>query len=115
VFTRVIVAQTGARVNPGHAWVNLPCPSVSSKGDRIPCRSGPLADYDPVIPLDAVIETARQVSGQMPRELRRTGLGGLAATQTSVALERQLAARKTGDCGSGCAPFGTPPTAMTRW
>ena len=49
-----------------------------------------LAGYDPVIPLDEVIETAQRVAGQMPRELRCTALGGLSITPT-------LAQRPSGD------------------
>jgi L-serine dehydratase len=61
-----------------------------------------LADYDPVIPFDEVVETAQRVAEQMPRELRCTALGGLSTTPTSKAIERRLAARKSAACG-GCA------------
>jgi L-serine dehydratase len=60
-----------------------------------------LSDFDPVIPLDEVIETAKRVSAQMPRELRCTSLGGLAITPTAQALEARLAANKPG-CGNVC-------------
>ena len=53
-----------------------------------------LAGYDPVIPLDEVIETARRVAGQMPRELRCTALGGLSITATSLAIEKKLQQRR---------------------
>ena len=65
-----------------------------------------MADYDPVIPLDEVIETAQRVAGQMPRELRCTALGGLSITRSSLAIEEKLAAKKAVQCGApncGCA------------
>ena len=62
-----------------------------------------LAGYDPVIPLDEVIETAKRVARQMPRELRCTALGGLSITPTSLAIEQRLEAKKAASCGSGCA------------
>jgi L-serine dehydratase len=63
-----------------------------------------LADFDPVIPFDEVIETAQRVAGQMPRELRCTALGGLSITKTSLAIEAQLAGKKAAACGgSSCA------------
>jgi L-serine dehydratase len=49
-----------------------------------------LADYDPVIPLDEVIETMDRVGKSLPRELRCTALGGLSITRTSREIERRL-------------------------
>ena len=65
-----------------------------------------LADYDPVIPFDEVIDTAKRVAAQMPRELRCTALGGLSITKTSLAIEAKLAAKKSAACGApscGCS------------
>lgn len=61
-----------------------------------------LAGYDPVIPLDEVIDTAKHVATQMPREVRCTNLGGLSITPTAIALEEKLATRLASSCGSGC-------------
>ncbi len=61
-----------------------------------------LADFDPLIPLDEVIDAAKDVASRMPREHRCTSLGGLAMTPTSLEIERRLAARKGTGCGS-CA------------
>jgi L-serine dehydratase len=68
-----------------------------------------LADFDPVIPFDEVVETAQRVAAQMPRELRCTALGGLAITKTSLAIEQRLAERKAANCGGGC---GCGPTVI---
>lgn len=60
------------------------------------------AGYDQVISLDEVIETAKQVAKQMPSEIRCTNLGVLSITPTAIALEKKLADRRAGSCGSGC-------------
>jgi L-serine dehydratase len=70
--------------------------------NALSCANMALAGYDPLIPLDEVIETAQRVAGQMPRELRCTALGGLSITPTSQALEKKFAARKSASCGGGC-------------
>ena len=71
--------------------------------NALSCANMALAGFDPVIPLDEVIETAKQVAKQMPRELRCTALGGLSITPTSLAIEERLAAnRKTCSTGCGC-------------
>jgi L-serine dehydratase len=62
-----------------------------------------LADYDPVVSLDEVIETADRVGRSLPRELRCTALGGLATTKTSREIEKRLAALKTGSCANPCS------------
>lgn len=67
------------------------------------CANLALADYNPVIPLDEVIETAQRVGSQMPRELRCTALGGLSITQASRRLESELVAWKT----DAALPLGT--------
>ncbi|MBL9131245.1 MAG: hypothetical protein JNG86_08605 [Verrucomicrobiaceae bacterium] len=59
-----------------------------------------LAGYDPLIPLDEVIDAAKHVPEMMPREFRCTSLGGLAITPTSLELERKLASLKNRGCGS---------------
>ncbi|MCB1124857.1 MAG: L-serine ammonia-lyase, iron-sulfur-dependent, subunit alpha, partial [Verrucomicrobiae bacterium] len=83
--------------------VEAPClgKNVMAASNALACANMALADYDPLIPLDEVIEAARQVAGQMPRELRCTALGGLSITPASQALEQRLTARKAAACG-GC-------------
>ncbi len=83
--------------------VEAPClgKNVMAAANALSCANMALAGYDPIIPLDEVIETAKRVSTQMPRELRCTALGGLSITPTSLALEKKLADRRAG-CGSGC-------------
>jgi L-serine dehydratase len=76
--------------------VEVPClgKNVLAASNAVCCANMALADYDPVIPLDEVIGTAQRVGRQLPRELRCTGLGGLAITQTSRRLKNELAVRK---------------------
>jgi L-serine dehydratase len=84
--------------------VEAPClgKNVMAASNALACANMALADYDPVIPLDEVIETAKRVAGQMPRELRCTALGGLSITPSSKAIEQRLAAKKSAACGT-CA------------
>jgi L-serine dehydratase len=84
--------------------VEAPClgKNVMAASNALACANMALADFDPLIPLDEVIETAQRVAGQMPRELRCTALGGLSITPASKAIEQRLAERKSSACGS-CA------------
>jgi len=84
--------------------VEAPClgKNVMAASNALACANMALADYDPVIPFDEVVETAQRVANQMPRELRCTALGGLSITPTSKAIEKRLAERKSAGCGS-CA------------
>ncbi len=86
--------------------VEAPClgKNVMAAANALSCANMALAQFDPLIPLDEVIETAKQVAKQMPRELRCTSLGGLSITPTSLAIEAKLAGKKAA-CGTskcGC-------------
>jgi L-serine dehydratase len=82
--------------------VEAPClgKNVMAASNALACANMALANYDPVIPLDEVIETAQRVAAQMPRELRCTALGGLSITPTSKAIEQRLADKRAAACGS---------------
>lgn len=84
--------------------VEAPClgKNVMAAANALSCANMALAGYDPLIPLDEVIETAKQVAKQMPREVRCTNLGGLSITPTAIALEKKLAEGRAKACGSGC-------------
>lgn len=86
----------------------VPClgKNVLAASNALSCANMALADYDPVIPFDEVVETAQRVAGQLPRELRCTALGGLSISKTSLVIEEKLAAKKAAKCGApscGCA------------
>jgi L-serine dehydratase len=80
--------------------VEAPClgKNVMAAANALSCANMALAGFDPLIPLDEVIDAARDVALRMPREHRCTSLGGLATTPTSLDIERRLAGRK----GTGC-------------
>ncbi len=82
--------------------VEAPClgKNVMAASNALSCANMALADFDPLIPLDEVIEAAKNVAAMMPREHRCTSLGGLAITPASLAIERKLAALKTKGCGT---------------
>lgn len=85
--------------------VEAPClgKNVMAAANALSCANMALADFDPLIPLDEVIDAARSVAERMPREHRCTSLGGLAVTPTSLQIERQLASLRGTGCGScGC-------------
>ena len=102
-------SMLGLICDPVANRVEVPClgKNVLAASNAFSCANMALADYDPVIPFDEVIETAQRVAGQMPRELRCTALGGLSITRTSLAIEAQLAGKKAAGCGAsgcGCSP-----------
>ena len=72
--------------------VEVPClgKNVMAATNALACANMALADYDPVIPLDEVIEAADRVGRAIPRELRCTALGGLSVTDTSAKIEDRL-------------------------
>jgi len=97
-------SMIGLICDPVANRVEVPClgKNVMAASNALSCANMALAGYDPIIPLDEVIETAKQVAKQMPREVRCTNLGGLSITPTAQALEAKLAARRAASCGSGC-------------
>ena len=72
--------------------VEAPClnRNVMAASNALSCANMALADYDPLIPLDEVIETMYQVGLSIPNTLRCTNLGGLSITKTAKAIEQKL-------------------------
>ena len=98
-------SMIGLICDPVANRVEVPClgKNVMAASNALACANMALAGYDPVIPLDEVIDTAKHVATQMPREVRCTNLGGLSITPTAIALEEKLAARRAASsCGTGC-------------
>lgn len=93
-------SMIGLICDPVANRVEVPClgKNVMAAANALSCANTALAGFDPVIPLDEVIETAKRVAAQMPREVRCTNLGGLSITPTAKRLERDLAIR------SACGP-----------
>ena len=61
-----------------------------------------LAGYEHLVPFDEVVQAMDEVGHALPRELRCTGLGGLATTPTAQKIE----ARMNGSCAT-CTPAAT--------
>ena len=72
--------------------VEVPClgRNVLAASNALACANMALAGFDPVIPLDEVIETMDRVGKSLPHQLRCTALGGLSVTETSKAIEERL-------------------------
>jgi len=96
-------SMLGLICDPVAGRVEVPClgKNVIAASNAVSCANMALSDFDPVIPFDEVVDAARRVSGQMPRELRCTSLGGLATTPTALALATRLTSRKAA-CTPGC-------------
>jgi L-serine dehydratase len=75
--------------------VEAPClnRNVMAATNAIASANMALSNYDPLIPLDEVIETMKRVGDAIPNTLRCTGLGGLAITRSAKRIEAQLAQR----------------------
>ena len=82
----------GMVCDPVAKRVEVPClgKNVMAAGNALVCANMALAGFDPVIPLDEVIETMDRVGRSLPRELRCTGLGGLSTTRTAREIEHRL-------------------------
>jgi L-serine dehydratase len=72
--------------------VEVPClgRNVLAAGNALACANMALAGFDPVIPLDEVVQTMDEVGKSLPHELRCTALGGLSLTETSKKIEERL-------------------------
>lgn len=92
VASMALQNSLGLVCDPVANRVEVPClgKNVMAATNALACANMALAEYDPVIPLDEVIEAADRVGRAIPRELRCTALGGLSATETSTKIEDHL-------------------------
>ncbi|MFM7251408.1 MAG: L-serine ammonia-lyase, iron-sulfur-dependent, subunit alpha [Planctomycetaceae bacterium] len=88
-------SMIGLICDPVGNRVEVPClgKNVMAAANALACANMALAGFQEVVPFDQVVETARRVSEQMPRELRCTALGGLSITPASQAIEIRLLER----------------------
>jgi L-serine dehydratase len=72
--------------------VEVPClgKNVMAASNALACANMALADYDPVVPLDEVVQTMDTVGKMLPSSLRCTALGGLSITKASREIENRL-------------------------
>jgi len=72
--------------------VEVPClgKNVMAAANALSCANMALADFDPVVPLDEVIEAMDEVGRSIPCELRCTARGGLSLTPASRSIKEHL-------------------------
>ena len=72
--------------------VEAPClgRNVMAASNAISCANMALSDYNPLIPLDEVIETMQHVGNAIHHTLRCTNLGGLSITPAAKIIEARL-------------------------
>ena len=72
--------------------VEVPClgKNIMAASNALCCANMALSNFDPVIPLDEVIDTMNKVGEKLPSELCCTALGGLSITKTSREIEKRL-------------------------
>ena len=82
----------GMICDPVAKRVEVPClgKNVMAASNALACANMALADYNPVIPFDEVVQTMDKVGKMLPSALRCTALGGLSITKTSIEIEKQL-------------------------
>jgi L-serine dehydratase len=93
-------SMLGLICDPVAGRVEAPClgKNVLAASNALSCANMALANFDPLIPFDEVVDAARRVADRMPREHRCTSLGGLATTKTALDIQARLEGRRAG-CG----------------
>lgn len=86
----------GLVCDPVAGLVEIPCVKRNTVGstNALICADMALAGIENRIPADEVIEAMRKIGKQMPRELRETGLGGLADTPTGNSIKMRIFGRE---------------------
>ncbi|WP_147820212.1 L-serine ammonia-lyase, iron-sulfur-dependent, subunit alpha [Salidesulfovibrio onnuriiensis] len=84
----------GLICDPVAGLVEIPCVNRNTMGaaNAIASANMVMAGFDPVIPLDEVIDTMLRVGRMLPPELRCTNRGGLCTTPTAWRIQESLAA-----------------------
>ena len=82
----------GLICDPVAGLTEIPCISrnVAAVANAIMSANMAILGFDPVIPLDEVIFTMKDVGNALPNELRCTCQGGLCATDTSKSIEIKM-------------------------
>ena len=76
--------------------VEVPClgKNIMSATNALNAANMSIAGFDPVIPLNEVIDAMKSVGEVMPSSLRCTGLGGLSVTPASLRILQELKSKK---------------------
>ncbi|CRK84600.1 L-serine ammonia-lyase, iron-sulfur-dependent, subunit alpha [Neobacillus massiliamazoniensis] len=95
-FSTALQNLLGLVCDPVAGLVEVPCVKRNSIGtaNALVTADIALAGVTNIINADEVIEAMLRVGRQMPRELRETGLGGVAATPTGVAIKNKIIGEK---------------------
>lgn len=82
----------GLVCDPVAGLVEIPCVKRNAigAGNALIAADMALAGIENKIPADEVVEAMRKVGRSMPRELRETGLGGLAGTPTGENIKMKI-------------------------
>lgn len=82
----------GLVCDPVAGLVEIPCVKRNAigAGNALIAADMALAGIDNKIPADEVVEAMRKVGRNMPRELRETGLGGIAGTPTGENIKFKI-------------------------
>ncbi len=82
----------GMLCDPVADRVEVPClgKNILAATNALNSANMSIAGFDPVVPLDEVIEAMKSVGDELPRSLCCTGLGGLSITPTSIRLLEKL-------------------------
>ena len=99
----VIQSVLGMACDPIANRVEAPCLLRNVVAATMACSSTnmSLSGYSAVIPYDEVLAAHWEVCLMMPRQLRCTGLGGLAAQPSARVLEQKCSIGGCGGCGGG--------------
>jgi L-serine dehydratase len=89
--TITVMNMLGLICDPIAGLVEVPCVKRNASGAVIAFAAAQmaLADYDPVIPTDEVVDVMGEVGNSMDAKYKETAMGGLAATPTG----REITAR----------------------
>ncbi|WCF09810.1 L-serine ammonia-lyase, iron-sulfur-dependent, subunit alpha [Paenibacillus thiaminolyticus] len=91
-FSTALQNLLGLVCDPVAGLVEIPCVKRNAIGtaNALVAADIALAGVTNIINADEVIEAMFIVGRQMPRELRETGLGGIAATPTGIAIKNKI-------------------------
>jgi len=82
----------GLVCDPVAGLVEIPCVKRNAigAGNALIAADMALAGIDNKIPADEVVEAMKKVGSRLPRELRETGLGGIAGTPTGKKMKEEI-------------------------
>ncbi|MGR5994437.1 L-serine ammonia-lyase, iron-sulfur-dependent, subunit alpha [Bacillus cereus] len=95
-FSIALQNLLGLVCDPVAGLVEIPCVKRNAIGtaNALAATDIALAGVNNLINADEVIEAMYRVGRQMPRELRETGLGGIATTPTGISIKNKIFGEK---------------------